>query len=162
MTSKIYNVNVVNKTILPTPADIKAELPMTPAAERTVLESRETIRSIIDGRDPRLFVVVGPCSVHDIDAAHELYQMLLAPVLKPLGDIKHLIVVADGPLRSLPFGLLVTEQWQLPADKELRFERYRDVPWEPGTSTRSRSVFSTRKKRTQCPIRSKVTDWTYC
>ena len=71
MTSKIYNVNVVSKTILPSPADISGELPMTPAATATVLESRATIRNIIDGRDPRLFVVVGPCSVHDIEAAHE-------------------------------------------------------------------------------------------
>ncbi len=64
MSNKIHNVNVVNKTVLPTPADISAALPMTPAAADTVLASRETIRNIIDGQDKRLFAVVGPCSVH--------------------------------------------------------------------------------------------------
>ena len=78
MTNKIHNVNVVSKTILPTPADISAALPMTPAATDTVLGSRERIRNIIDGRDKRLFAVVGPCSVHDIEAAHEYADRLQA------------------------------------------------------------------------------------
>jgi 3-deoxy-7-phosphoheptulonate synthase len=76
MTSKIHNVNVVSKTILPTPAEISAELPMTPTAEQTVLGARETIRNIIDGHDKRLFAVVGPCSVHDVEAAHEYADKL--------------------------------------------------------------------------------------
>jgi 3-deoxy-7-phosphoheptulonate synthase len=78
MTNKIHNVNVVSKTILPTPAEISAELPMSPAATDTVLGSREIIRNIIDGRDKRLFAVVGPCSVHDIEAAHEYADKLQA------------------------------------------------------------------------------------
>ncbi len=78
MTNKIHNVNVVSKTILPTPAEISAELPMSPVATDTVLGSREIIRNIIDGRDKRLFAVVGPCSVHDIEAAHEYADKLQA------------------------------------------------------------------------------------
>ena len=65
------NINVVAKTMLPTPADIKAELPIGAKAEATVLRSRQIIQDIIDGRDSRLFAVVGPCSIHDIDAALE-------------------------------------------------------------------------------------------
>ncbi|MFQ5634668.1 MAG: 3-deoxy-7-phosphoheptulonate synthase, partial [Gammaproteobacteria bacterium] len=71
MTSKIHNVNVVSKTNLPTPADIGAALPMSERAEATVVQSREMVRDIIDGRDGRLFAVVGPCSIHDVEAAHE-------------------------------------------------------------------------------------------
>ena len=70
MTSKIYNVNVVSRTNLSTPEEIRKELPMSKAVEATVLQSRETICNIIDGTDKRLLVVVGPCSIHDVDAAH--------------------------------------------------------------------------------------------
>lgn len=73
---QIYNVNVASKTILPTPAEVKAELPMTDAAEETVLRSRATIERILDGTDPRLLVVVGPCSIHDTSAALEYAERL--------------------------------------------------------------------------------------
>jgi len=76
MDDRIYNVNVVNKTILPTPAEIKVELPMSAAAEDTVLRSRAVIRDILDGKDGRLFAVVGPCSIHDVDAALEYADRL--------------------------------------------------------------------------------------
>ena len=76
MDNKIYNVNVVSKTILPTPAKIKAELPMSAAAEATVLKSRAAMHDILDGRDGRLFAVVGPCSIHDVDAALEYSDRL--------------------------------------------------------------------------------------
>lgn len=76
MDNQIHNVNVVNKTILPTPAEIRAELPMSPAAEETVLKSRAAMQDILDGKDGRLFAVVGPCSIHDIDAALEYADRL--------------------------------------------------------------------------------------
>lgn len=71
MDSQIHNVNVVDKIDLPTPAEVKAELPLTPELERSVVASRHVVQNILDGHDPRMFVVVGPCSIHDIDAAHE-------------------------------------------------------------------------------------------
>jgi len=76
MDNQIHNVNVVNKTILPTPAEIRAELPMSAAAEETVLKSRAAMQDILDGKDGRLFAVVGPCSIHDIDAALEYADRL--------------------------------------------------------------------------------------
>jgi len=76
MENQIYNINVVNKTILPTPAEIKAELPMSPVAEETVLNSRAAVHDILDGKDRRLFAVVGPCSIHDVDAALEYADRL--------------------------------------------------------------------------------------
>jgi 3-deoxy-7-phosphoheptulonate synthase len=78
MENQLNNVNVVSKTILPTPASVRAELPMGGEAEQVVLSSREVVRNIIDGNDPRLFVVVGPCSIHDIDAAADYAKRLQA------------------------------------------------------------------------------------
>jgi 3-deoxy-7-phosphoheptulonate synthase len=57
--------------LLPTPEEIKGLQPLTDSARSTVLSARATLRDILDRRDPRLFVVVGPCSVHDLDAARE-------------------------------------------------------------------------------------------
>ena len=78
MNDAIYNVNVVSQTDLPPPSAIKAELPMSKAAADTVVRSRRALQHIIDGQDPRLFVVVGPCSIHDIGAAMEYAGRLQA------------------------------------------------------------------------------------
>ncbi len=78
MTDRLYNVNVASSELLPTPEQIKAELPASPRAQQCVLEARGTIRDILDRRDPRLFVVVGPCSIHDLDAAREYAGRLRA------------------------------------------------------------------------------------
>lgn len=73
---RLDNVNVISQDLLPTPAQIKAKLPMTENAFRTVVEGREAVRAILNRRDPRLFVVVGPCSIHDVAAAHEYARRL--------------------------------------------------------------------------------------
>ncbi len=65
----ITNVNVISQELLPTPAEIKSRLPLDEAAEKAVLSGRQTIRDILDHKDHRLFVVVGPCSIHDPEAA---------------------------------------------------------------------------------------------
>lgn len=52
------------------------ELPLTDEGSRVVAESRLAVRDIIDGRDDRLLVVVGPCSIHDTAAALEYGQKL--------------------------------------------------------------------------------------
>jgi 3-deoxy-7-phosphoheptulonate synthase len=54
-----------------TPRALKAELPMTEASNQTVVASRERINRILQQEDPRLLVVVGPCSIHDVKAALE-------------------------------------------------------------------------------------------
>lgn len=68
---KLTNINVISQELLPTPAQVKAEHPMSDAAYQTVVQGRETVRSILNRTDPRLFVVVGPCSIHDTRAALE-------------------------------------------------------------------------------------------
>jgi 3-deoxy-7-phosphoheptulonate synthase len=70
------NVNVISQDLLLTPAEIKRRLPITPQAEEFVLQSRATLQRIIDRQDPRLFVIVGPCSIHDLRAARDYAQRL--------------------------------------------------------------------------------------
>ena len=53
------------------PRALKAELPMTEASSATVVRSRDTVRRILEQKDPRLLVVAGPCSIHDVTGALE-------------------------------------------------------------------------------------------
>jgi 3-deoxy-7-phosphoheptulonate synthase len=71
MTDRLHNVNVLSSELLPTPEQIKLELPTPVAAEEFVYRSRARLQAILDRKDPRLFVVVGPCSIHDPAAARE-------------------------------------------------------------------------------------------
>jgi 3-deoxy-7-phosphoheptulonate synthase len=68
---QLQNVNVASSDLLATPEQVKRRLPLTERAATTVFHSREIVRAILERRDPRLFVVVGPCSIHDVAAAHE-------------------------------------------------------------------------------------------
>jgi 3-deoxy-7-phosphoheptulonate synthase len=68
---RLQNVNVASSDLLATPEEIKRRLPLTARAAETVYKSREIVRAILERRDPRLFVVVGPCSIHDVTAARE-------------------------------------------------------------------------------------------
>jgi 3-deoxy-7-phosphoheptulonate synthase len=78
MTDQLYNVNVASSELLPTPQQIKDELPASERARRCVMDARRTMRDILDRRDPRLFVVVGPCSIHDLEAARDYARRLRA------------------------------------------------------------------------------------
>jgi len=74
---------------LATPEELLAEYPLTAALAGSVIESRRDVTAILDRADPRLLVVVGPCSVHDPVAALD-YAKRLA-VLAP--DLPDLMVV---------------------------------------------------------------------
>ena len=70
------DLNVADFGRMPSPDEVKEKVPLDDPAAKTVLDSRRTLEAILDGRDPRLFVVVGPCSIHDpvagLDYAHRL------------------------------------------------------------------------------------------
>lgn len=74
----VDDINIASIHTLITPAQLKKELPLTDTARTSVLTGRQTVRDILDGTDKRLFVVIGPCSIHDIKAAHEYADRLLA------------------------------------------------------------------------------------
>ena len=73
---RLYNVNVASSDLLATPEEVKRRLPMTARASDTVFKAREALRAILERRDSRLFVVVGPCSIHDVAAAREYADRL--------------------------------------------------------------------------------------
>jgi 3-deoxy-7-phosphoheptulonate synthase len=70
------DLNVADFGRMPSPDEVKEKVPLDDPAAKTVLDSRRTLEAILDGRDRRLFVVVGPCSIHDpvagLDYAHRL------------------------------------------------------------------------------------------
>ncbi|MCK9283565.1 MAG: 3-deoxy-7-phosphoheptulonate synthase [Rhodocyclaceae bacterium] len=70
------NLNIESFTPMPTPEDVHARVPMSAAAEKTVVAGRRTLEAILDRRDPRLFVVAGPCSIHDADAGLDYARRL--------------------------------------------------------------------------------------
>jgi 3-deoxy-7-phosphoheptulonate synthase len=63
--AKLENLNIESLTSMPTPDEIHALLPLTDKAAATVTQGREAMQRILDRQDSRLFVVVGPCSIHD-------------------------------------------------------------------------------------------------
>ncbi|MEM6605184.1 MAG: 3-deoxy-7-phosphoheptulonate synthase [Pseudomonadota bacterium] len=71
MSTSVHNVNVASQDVLATPTVLKAEHPLTDALQATVSDHRQTVWNILDRKDPRLLVVVGPCSIHDPSAALE-------------------------------------------------------------------------------------------
>ena len=73
---RLHDVNVLSSELLPTPEDVKRRVPLGARAEGFVFAARETVRAILERRDPRVFAVVGPCSIHDIAAAREYAQRL--------------------------------------------------------------------------------------
>ena len=81
---KTHNVRVESTMPLSSPEELRSELPITEKASATVAGARAEIEAIIDGRDDRLLVVVGPCSIHDPSAALE-YAHKLGPLRTRLG-----------------------------------------------------------------------------
>lgn len=77
------------KEVVP-PVQVHDEIPMTDVAAQTTLEARQAIHNILTGDDDRLLVVIGPCSIHDTEAALE-YAQRLKVIKDQLQD--HLLIV---------------------------------------------------------------------
>ena len=75
---KLDNVNIDNQEILITPEELKRQLPATDEVKRGISQNREIVRSIIDGTDKRLLLVVGPCSIHNPREAIDYAERLKA------------------------------------------------------------------------------------
>ncbi len=73
------NLNIEAFEPMPTPEEIHSRVPLSDAAAESVLAGRRTLERILDGKDPRIFVVVGPCSIHDpvagLDYARRLKKL---------------------------------------------------------------------------------------
>ena len=82
---KTSDLHVTETRALITPDTLKAELPITETASDVVALTRDRIRKILRQEDDRLLVVVGPCSIHDVNAGME-YAHKLAPLRDRLQD----------------------------------------------------------------------------
>src|SRR5690554_1886405 len=76
--TQVDDLNIASQTSLITPRELKAKLPLTDKARATVANGREVIRNILDRKDHRIFIVIGPCSIHDVKAAKEYAEKLKA------------------------------------------------------------------------------------
>ena len=72
------NLNIRSLTPLISPRELKQVFPQTPETAAFVTGARQNIKNILKGRDARLMVVVGPCSIHDLDAGFAAMSMDLA------------------------------------------------------------------------------------
>jgi 3-deoxy-7-phosphoheptulonate synthase len=84
-TPQVDDLNVVEQVQLVSPEALHDELPLSEAARRAVLAGRDTIKRILERADSRLFLVVGPCSIHDPAAALD-YGRRLAALAREVQD----------------------------------------------------------------------------
>lgn len=89
--NRVENLNIESNTVLVTPDQLKTKLPLSESATATVMEGRQVIKDIIKGEDKRLFVVVGPCSIHDTKAAIE-YGHKLKQLAEQVQDTLYLVM----------------------------------------------------------------------
>jgi 3-deoxy-7-phosphoheptulonate synthase len=91
MPFKTDNVNVASQDVLITPDALKKALPLSKSVLATIGEGRQTVRNILDRKDHRLFVVIGPCSIHDADAAID-YAKRLKALADTVDDTLYLVM----------------------------------------------------------------------
>ena len=88
---EVHNVNVDSQNILITPEQLKSALPASEAVQSTLADSRRVIENILDRKDHRIFVVVGPCSIHDPAAAMD-YAHRLKALADELADTLYIVM----------------------------------------------------------------------
>ncbi|AQA18920.1 3-deoxy-7-phosphoheptulonate synthase [Halioglobus japonicus] len=89
--NEVHNINVDSQGVLITPEQLWEALPMSDAVRQTVADSRQVIWDILDRKDHRLFVVVGPCSIHDTEAAMD-YARRLKALADELDDTLYIVM----------------------------------------------------------------------
>lgn len=89
--ARIHNINVASQKILMAPAALRASVPVTDEVFDNLAASRQVIRDILDRKDPRLMVVVGPCSIHDPVAAME-YAQRLSELSRSVADTLYIVM----------------------------------------------------------------------
>ncbi len=106
------NLNIASNIALLTPEQLKAELPLAGSALAAVQQARQTIFSILDRKDPRLFIVVGPCSIHDVDAAMD-YAARLKQLSEQVKDTLYLVmrVYFEKPRTSIGWKGLINDPY---------------------------------------------------
>ena len=71
MDSQIHNTNIASEAVITSPNDLSKKLPITQKGKRNIMAGREVVNDILSRKDSRLMVIVGPCSIHNLEAAKE-------------------------------------------------------------------------------------------
>ncbi|GAB1265191.1 3-deoxy-7-phosphoheptulonate synthase [Aurantivibrio infirmus] len=91
MSQLIENLNVNSQDVLITPEELKKALPLSAEATESVIKGRQTVRDILDGKDHRIILVIGPCSIHNIEEAKE-YAKRLKKLADEVSDTLYIIM----------------------------------------------------------------------
>ncbi|HKI73704.1 MAG TPA: 3-deoxy-7-phosphoheptulonate synthase, partial [Pseudomonadales bacterium] len=91
MTYQVDDLNVLSEETLITPYDLKAKVPTSDRALETVSRGRLTIKNILQRQDKRLLIIVGPCSIHDVNAAMD-YATRLKALAEEVSDTLYLVM----------------------------------------------------------------------
>jgi len=76
MDTQIHNTNIASEAVITSPNDLSKKLPITQKGKRNIMAGREVVNDILSGEDSRLMVIVGPCSIHNLEAAKEYAHKL--------------------------------------------------------------------------------------
>ena len=76
MDSQIHNTNIASEAVITSPNDLSKKLPITQKGKRNIMAGREVVSDILSRKDSRLIVIVGPCSIHNLEAAKEYAHKL--------------------------------------------------------------------------------------
>ena len=99
------------KVVLP-PVFLEEERPVTEAASATIYDARQEITEILAGRDPRLLVLVGPCSIHDTKAARDYAALLKDAIAEFSCDLRIVMrVYFEKPRTTVGWKGLINDPW---------------------------------------------------
>ncbi|HWW04178.1 3-deoxy-7-phosphoheptulonate synthase [Collimonas sp.] len=103
-------LNLAGIDPMPSPAELRVQLPLSATAAATVANGRSVVRNILERRDPRLLVVVGPCSIHDPEAGLE-YARRLQQLAAELADTLYIVmrVYFEKPRTSVGWKGLIND-----------------------------------------------------
>jgi len=91
MNNRIHNKNIESETVITSPIELKKTISVSDKGKENILTSRQTVDNIFSGKDERLMVIVGPCSIHDIGAAKE-YALKLQSLQKEVEKSIYLVM----------------------------------------------------------------------
>jgi 3-deoxy-7-phosphoheptulonate synthase len=105
-----YDLNVLDRTSIITPDQLREEFPMTEKATQTVLDGRQEIKNILDGKDRRLLIVTGPCSIISRRQALKYGELLAGLQEKVKKTIKLVMrVYFEKPRTNVGFKGLISD-----------------------------------------------------
>lgn len=109
---KTYDLHVDTFDPLISPSQLKDMVPISELSHRTIIDGRRAIADILDGKDPRLLVITGPCSIHDEAAALDYAQRLQA-LSETVADTMLLVmrVYFEKPRTNVGWKGLINDPW---------------------------------------------------